>query len=332
MQQDQVLPMLPYLGVGLMGWLPGYKKASIFNRASATAVGFLLIAFPLLLYFLVNGALQDFWNDAFLFNFNWYTEKISIIQHAVALNKTLGYSGYNVVFYGSLILGLASLFAVHRYKNLLIAALLAVILSFSAEYLSGKLVAGLAVSYYLLPLAATIPILLLVIFAYSDLFTPLNSRHQLIYGLIFSLPILIHIGAYVRNLKANKENLLESSAEGKYFEDIALRDYDLYVFYNSNAVFLYNQHHILSPSKWIYHYFWHWYPNWDADQKILESIEHDLTVHRTKYILDCSDSATFKNPESRRNWTNFMVANYEPVNLMNGRYLIWKIKSDAKKE
>ena len=61
-----------------------------------------------------------------------------------------------------------------------------------------------------------------------------------------------------------------------YLKTQSLSDDQLFVFDDSNFTYLYNYFGILSPSRWIYHYFWNWSADWDADNKIFYSILTDL--------------------------------------------------------
>jgi hypothetical protein len=148
----------------------------------------------------------------------------------------------------------------------------------------------------------------------------------MIYGIIFSIPLLLRIVAYSSNLLPLKSNWFESTAEKAYFENLKIRNFDLYIFNSSNAVFLYNQHKILAPSKWIYHYFWHWYKNWDPHHEILQSITDDLMRHKTTYVLDYSDSTTFKNKDNYQYWKGFLENHYASTRLDSGRVQVWKMK------
>src|SRR5262249_17313865 len=123
-------------------------------------------------------------------------------------------------------------------------------------------------------------------------------------------------------------NVYMASQESQYLKKQQLKDYDLYIFCNANYVYLYNQYHILSPSKWIYHFFWGWFDKWDADNSILASITADLKQHHTQYVLDFADPAMFKNMQHLLYWKSFLTNNYVPVPLQDSttKAVLWKIK------
>lgn len=326
-QQDQVLPLLPFLLYAAFNnstpMLP-----TLLNRGMRLALGFLTITVPIVLYFLLNSSLQYFWEDAFLFNFNWYNEKEPLLLHAKAIRKTLHNCEFDVIFYGACITGIAALFWGNKKKWLLICSIAAVLLSFSSELLSGKLIFGLPVGYYFLPLAATVPFLFFIVFAFTEGTPFTQKRQQLMYGAILSANLCFHLLQYASSLSFKNERW---PAELQYLKKQQLKDYDLYVFYNSNYVFLYNQFKILSPSKWIYHYFWNWYKNWDADNSKLASITSDLKQHHTQFVLDFADSTTFKNRQHLLYWKSFLNDNYVPVTVENPalKAVLWKIKPAA---
>jgi hypothetical protein len=326
-QQDQVLPLLPILLYATFNnsipLLP-----TLLKRGTGLAIGFLTVTIPIVLYFLLNHSLQYFWEDAFLFNFNWYNEKQALSLHAIAIRKALHNCEYDVIVYGSCITGIAALIWGNKKNWLLICSLAAVLLSFCSEFLSGKLIFGLPVTYYFLPLAATVPFLLFIVFAFTEGTPFTQSRQQLVYGAIFSANLFFHLLQYAVNLTPNYPRWPALSAEYQYLKKQPLKDYDLYIFYNSNYVYLYNQFRILSPSKWIYHYFWHWYDRWDADNSKLASITNDLKQHRTQYVLDFADSVTFKNKQHLLYWKSFLKDNYVPVSLEDSvtKTVLWKIK------
>lgn len=327
-QQDQILPLFPFVLYALLtNSIPLFS--SLLRRTIHLAAGFLLVTTPILLYFFLNHSFRHFLDSAFLFNFQWYNESMPLIHHAKAIRNALHNCEYDVIFYGSCILGVAALFYGNRNKWLTICALAAAGLSFCSELLSGKLITGLPVSYYFLALSATLPALLFVVFAFTERLFFQNKQHQLIYAAILSANLFFHILQYATNISPNKTPWPAQSAEFQYLKKQPLKDYDLYIFYSSNYVYLYNQFRILSPSKWIYHYFWHWYPAWDADNKILTSITTDLKQHNTPYILDFSDSATFKNSGHLLYWKSFLQANYTPVQLdtSSAKTVLWKIRS-----
>jgi hypothetical protein len=325
--QDQVLPLLPVLlfafFTNIVPTFPSFLK-----RALSLATGFLTVAIPVILYFITNHSLQYFWEDAFLFNFQWYTKSEPILLQAKVIRNALHFCEYDIIVYSTLIVGVASLLWRHKKKWLLGCSLAAVLLSFCAELLSGKLLTNMVLIYYFLPLSATVPFALFVIFAFSEENFFSDKRPQFVFGAIFTFSLFFHILQYAINLSPNQPTWPELAPESIYLKKRSLKDYDLYVFGDSNNTLLYNEFKILAPSKWLYHGFWGWYDDWDADNRILISITDDLKQHHTKYVIDRSDSITFKNLKHFNYWKSFLRENYDSVYLdpEKTRSRLWEIK------
>jgi hypothetical protein len=325
--QDQVLPLLPVLLFAFFTNIaPSF--ASFLKRALSLAAGFLTVATPIILYFFINHSLLFFWQDAFLFNFNWYTKREPILLHAKAIRNALHFCEYDIIVYCTLIIGAASLLWKHKKKWLLGCSLAAVLLSFSAELLTGSLLSGIDLIYYFLPLSATVPFTLFVVFAFSEETLFSDRRPQIVLGAIFAFNLFFHIAQYSINLSPNEPSWPERDLEYAYLKKQQLNDYDLYVLGESNYTLFYNDFRILAPSKWIYQFFWRWFENWDADNRKLKSITDDLRKHHTKYIVDRSDSIRLKNPNNLQYWKSFLRENYDSVYLgpVKTRSTIWKIK------
>jgi len=337
MQQDQVLTLLPFLTYAVAGDDP----VPLTKRIAYTGAGFLAITIPVILYFAGHHALGYFWEDAFIFNFSWYTEKKSLLLHFRAVKDGLVGCNYAMAFLISVILGISVLFLQNKKKRLVVAALLGVLFSFYPEYLSGKLSDGPDFYYYFLPLTATIPMLVFTVFAFTEDGFLRDKKSQLLYGALLSCSIAYTDLQHATHLSLHNGDYIKGSPELQYLGHEHLQDYQLFIFGGDSYVYAYNHFRILAPSRWIYHHFWYWYDHWDADHRILQSIEQELQQHRTTYILDYSDTHNIrtKNPGSYDLWKSFLQNNYSPVPLENGPgtgqsvgapgIILWKIKGAA---
>ena len=327
MQQDQAILLIPFL-IYLAFSEFGYLRNQLFSVLGGFFLGLLALAAPLLLYFAFNHSLRYFWDDAFLFNFSWYMEKKPLLQHLKVIRAELESAKYELTFYCSLVLGVASLISGNKKKWLLLVSLIVVFLSFCSEYLSGKMIFGLSVRYYLLPLAGSLPILLFTVFGFSDKLFSQNKIHQLIYGILLSIGLILNILQGISNSPTKQGIWVKQSPVSLYLGRQGIHDYQLYVFNNSNYTYLYNKFRILAPSIWVYHQFWRWYEAWDPDNKKLESITRDLQKHKTTYILDYSDTASFKNHSNFLYWQSFLQSHYSPliIDSMDKKIVLWKIR------
>lgn len=340
MQQDQILPLLPFWIITLTGdeagqqgftAAPGLRRESLplIKRILHASAGFLIVTLLIVGYFAIHRSLTWFWQNAFVFNFSWYTEKAPLMEHFKSIKDGMDATNYKMAFIISVALGGSALLLQNKRKGLVLAALLGVILSFSSEYLSGKLSSGSSFYYYFLPLAASLPILVFTVFAFTEDGFLRDKKSQLLYGTLLSCSLAYTILQHATHLSRHNEDWVRETPEFQYLEQQHLKDYQLYIFDNSNFVYAYNQFRILAPSRWIYHHFWRWYPHWDADHQLLQSIEQDLQYHKTTYILDHSELIRSKNPAAYALWQSFLQNNYQPVNLSahsEEDLLIWKIK------
>lgn len=326
MQQDQILTLLPFWVIALAGDDP----APLVKRILHAGAGFLTVTLLIILYFASTHSLSYLWEDAFMFNFSWYTERRSLLEHFISIKDGMDHVNYKMAFIISVALGISALFLQNKKKRLVFAALMTVCLSFSAEYLSGKLL--LRQYNYFLPLAASMPILVFTVFAFTEDNFLRDKKSQLLYGGLLCCSLGYTMLQHATHLSRHNGEWVKETPEFHYLQQQHLKDYQLYIFNHSGFVYAYNQFDILAPSRWIYHHFWSWYPHWDADHQILLSIEQDLQKHKTTYILDYSDGMRPENPTACGIWQSFLQDHYQPVLLPEPavpgqpKPTLWKIK------
>ena len=294
MQQDQVLFLLPFLIYTLLSNDP----APLLYRLLRLGAGFGTILIPIIVYFAWHHSLSYFWEDAFQFNFAWYTaQKKSFGDHFRTVKHVLDASNYELPFMIATTLGVGALFLQSRKKGLLIAALAGVALSLSAEFLGARPQEA-DFGYYFVPLAASLPILLLPVFAFSEDKILRNGKAQLIYGFLLCCSLSYTALQHATHLTPRSETpLMQLPALTIICANTTPADYQLYTIGNTGFIYAYNEFRILSPSRWIYHHFWKWYDRWDADQTILHSIGADLLRYHTRYIwMDYNEVSRFRNP------------------------------------
>ncbi len=167
-QQEQILLLLPFLLYTLFA----EDRNTLIKSFVGLGTGFLTIALLLVLYFAIHHSLNYFWKDAYLFNFTVYIrEKKSLGDHFRTIKHVLDAGNYEIPFMIALILGIATLFQQNKKRSLVIAAIIALILSMSAEFMGGRW-AGTdklqEYNTYFLPLSASVCILLFVVFAFTE--------------------------------------------------------------------------------------------------------------------------------------------------------------------
>ena len=323
-QQEQVIILVPFVVYSLLTDIKGKKRKPL-NVLVAFAMGCIVVMAPILLYFLLNNALPDLWNSAFVFNTRWYTteEKPGLVRQLITLKNFIYSLNFDVMFLMALAMGSVSLYVGHERKGLLITALMVIPLSFISEFLSGKLSIGNAsCTYYLLPLGATIPFLLFIIFVFTRQQLFQNQLHQFIHGVLLIAGFVMSTAMYLVNYSKYPQDGIAKSNEIRYLKNKNTQDYQLYVFNHSNFTYAYNYFKVLPPSKWLYHYFWEWYPNWDKDGKLIQSITADLKKHRTRFIIYDPQNTEFISEQNNRVWHGFLYSNYRQVPGL----IIWEAK------
>jgi hypothetical protein len=344
MQQDQLLPLIPFLIYAFLSDpashppgltarpgdprtpTPAPRWSLLLQRSGPYAVGFAVILVPILLFFGLHHALTAFWQDAFQFNFSWYAEKKPLIEHIRAIKAGLKESDNEMPFIISMTLGITALLLTTKKRRLLATALLAALLAFGPESFSGRLAAGAAdFYYYFLPLSAALPIIVFLVWTYTEENFLRDKKSQALFGFLLCSLLLYNAVQHIQ-LPRHVDNVVSVTPEYQYLRRQSLPDYQLYILGNNNWAYAYNECKILSPSPWIYHHFWTWYDNWDRDHKILASISQDLLQHQTRFVVDFSDTGTFLDPTAYVFWKSFLHEHYRPVNLPGRPVpLLWEL-------
>ncbi len=325
MQQDQVLPLIPFFFYAFTS----RDKRPLFRRMLPAAIGLLSVAGPIILYFAINHALGAFWRDAFAFNFGWYTTavKASLGDHLRHAKHVLDYGNYEVVTLVSVILGGCALYFRNKNKPLVLAALIAAFLSVGPEFMGGR--SDTAVfSHYYLPLAASLPILLFCVFAFTEEPFLQGPAGMAVYGFLVCGSLSYTALQHGTHLISAKNDVAVTTPPMQYLRQHRPGDYQYYNFGNTIFDHAYNEFGIMAPSPWVYQHFWKLFPHWDADHSMLYAIGQDLLRHKTTYIMDNSDQETdFLDTAAANWWHAFLRENYRPVIACDSnRVTLWKFR------
>ncbi|HEY4285553.1 MAG TPA: hypothetical protein VGN00_00520 [Puia sp.] len=334
-QQDQVLCLVPFF---LYAFLPEQDTVPFLTRLARTAAGFLAIALPVILYFVLHNALKDFWQDAFLFNLTWYTTtlKASFGDHLRKLKLIMDGGNYEVVSLVSVVLGVCAVIFPNTNRKLTLASLAAVVLSIIPEFMGGRdlptRMTGMSFTHYFLPLSASLSILLFCVFAFSAEPALQGRRVQVIYGILIccSLSYTAIRFATHRPLDGYGRDIV-TCQEMYYLRAHKPKDDQLFVFGSTDYLYAFNEFRITGPSKWIYQHFYTLYDHWDNDHAILYSIRADLSSHKTTYVIDCTSSSWFRDTSAYKIWNSFLLEHYQPVNFPDKDKTdtlaqLWKLK------
>ncbi len=331
-QQDQVLLLLPFL----LYALSSRDTVSVLRRIVRSGAGFTSVAALLILYFALHGSLAYFWEDAYVFNLTVYLREYkSMGAHFRTIKRVLDGGNYEIPFMVQLILGVISLLLRNKKKGLVLAALMAMVLSMSSELMGGRLEGtNIPVDFlvYFLPLSATVCIVLFVVFAFTEDEIVRGRQVMAFYALLLCSSLCYTALQHAASLQRRDSQEVMKRPELPYLRQQQLGDYQLYVTFDGEYTYFYNELKILSPSRWVYQHLWKWYGQWDADHKTMESIAGDLLRHRTLYvIMDPAKLAEVINPVNRDWWMSFMQAHYQPVSVPGREHpILWKLKEDIK--
>lgn len=329
MQQDQVLPLLPFLAYVLLSADP----MPVMRRLLLMASGFLAILLPILFYFVLHRSLGYFLDDAFLFNLHVYTtERKSMGDHFRTIKRVLDAGNYELPFMVAFCLGITALFRENKKRGLIAAAFAAFLLTLAAEFMGGRFKgqpAAVDYYYYFIPLSAGVCVLLFTIFAFAAKTAPANPGARLPYVLLLCSSLAYTALQHAAHLPRRDQDPVINSPELNYLRQHRPGNYQLYVFGDDDYIAAYYEFRILSPSPWLYPHFWFWYREWDADGRILRSIGQDLLRHHTTYvIMDPARVVSFRNPENYRWWMSFMMDHYEPLAVPGSTgTILWRLKN-----
>lgn len=322
MQQDQILLLLPLLLYDFITSRRSGSEPDLFKKCKQFLLGFLIVCLPILFYFSIHHSLGLLWSDAFIFNMDWYTQPKSAADQLGFIIKALTDSGFDIPFYTLTILSIL-LFYFSKNKLLLFTSLFIVLLSPAAHFISGR-----PILYHFQPLAGSLSILLFILFASTNI---TNKQAYQIGASIytFALILILLVFHYRPYIATQNYVWIKDTPEYQYLKKQQLKNDELYVFEDARYVYLYNQFQILAPSKWLYQHFWFWYPDWDKNHQVLNSIINDLQLHRTKYIIDCSDrKPEFVQTTHYLIWKNFLRDHYTPLMSLssNTKGILWMLK------
>jgi hypothetical protein len=322
MQQEHVAMLMPIYFYTLY-----LHKKTLLKNIGATILGFLIIALPIVSYFLINDAWESFINQAFLFNAKWYTQEASpnITAIFLALGKHIKIANLHVSFIISIVLAAYIFWKGHTHKSLLAIAILGLPLAFISEFMSKKLTLGTAdCNYYLLPIATALPILLFTTLAYTKALTvSSNSIKKIALLAVLSIPLAYNVRVFYKVTLAANPKYVAQHEIIHYLQKDTQIDGSIYVVNNSAFTYAYNHFNIKAPHALIYHYFWHWYANWDSKQVLLQEIKVNLEQQHTKYIIIHLQPGNAPNTIAFNNfWLAYLTKNFTPVYKQE----LWKRK------
>jgi hypothetical protein len=328
-QQDQVLALIPLFGYALFS----IDRHPIGKRILYIAAGFSAVVIPLLMYFILNGALDEFWRQAFLFNLNTYTtEPKSLGDHFRSIKRVLDAGNYEVPFMVSLILGITALFWRSEKKGLILATLAGMLLTMSPEFAGGRFKGHVTVIdtiCYFLPLSAGISVLLFTVFAFGDKYIANPRMARLPLVLLLTASTGYTALQHGTHLPRRDRDPYLNTPETDYLQVHPPGNYQLFVVDDEDLINCYYRFRILPPTKYIYQHFWTWYDSWDPDGSKLRSMGKALLDHQTLYVImdPAKASYTFHKKQDLDWWMSFMNEHYRQMDLPgHPQSWLWELK------
>jgi hypothetical protein len=329
-QQEQVLPLVPLLIYTLAN-----GPCPFWQRLFRTALGSLLLTLPILIYFAANHSLSYFLQATFQFNLSVYTtQHKTFTDHFRSTKYILDWGNFELPFMIALVLGTAALFLKNGRKGLLMATLMALILTMSPEFMGGRANEwnnpGYFIAYFL-PLSAGVCMVLFAVFGFTEDRVLAGRKAQFPFIFLLCLSLSYTALQHSTHLRKNAEDLIMRVPELSYLRQQSPRDYQVYVFFDNQYIFFYNELRILAPSRWIYQHFWAHYDSWDTSHYLLSMIGQDLLRHRTNFvIMDTATLVQFRVPANRDWWLAFMQTYYEPVDVPGStKQILWQLKKNT---
>jgi hypothetical protein len=326
-QQNEILPIL-----GWFGWITWQEKR-FWGALGRFVAGNLIIVLPVVLWLTLKGALGDFLEQAFLFNYIY----VSMDGNWLARfsNVWVSFNQYGLLLPTVVATGLAVLAPrPHPLSRWLAPALFALLFQLVAIMLSGRFI-----SYYFYGLVPLVCILLAI--GLTGIFNrlPLNFKPHLItttlvIAFLFTPPVSNYILPLNESLRfvsnpaefVAKNPLAPQNIDREFqpfLEPLTGQRGQLFIWNDHLRLHLYSRYRIISPTKWAYTFFWR-DANYDPDNQKLASIFGSLDTAKTKYILEFSVNGDGISEEARRLWQIYLTSHYTPVYRASYGATLWQ--------
>jgi hypothetical protein len=305
-QPNEVLPLLPPVVYFLLQPVPDSKnrRQLLQWRTGQLLAGFSIPLLLLCAWLLLTGSFGPFIEQVFLFNSQWYVNRGGIgamlphVLHKLRILQT----GYLII--AATIIGISMPPPARKTATMLSVMLCLHLLSASLGY---------NFNHYYTSFVPAIVMLAALAISY-------RSNSILKSSIAYVIPVLgllLCAGAYWKTATdAERRNywLFSRNPEiERRLEKVAGQKGQLFIFNNTQALSYNYNHHISSPSRWLYHHFWRW-PHWDANlQRFDAEVLQPLVHYQTRYILYHVSDLRLANPQLVGHWEAWLQTHYLPV-------------------
>ena len=304
-----------FMAIGI-DFLSKKKFKEIFRWLLNGIIGVLIVLIPILVYLIINHNLNDCLNIVYL-NVLTYFKHSSFIQRLYALLKMLlefNRSGASILLLGFILINIKLLFKKDikntKYKKLITGTILAIVFNLYANSLSG--------ASYMHYFITFLPIVALVVSMYIIYFDNKKTNLKIIIGTIMLLLCFnCYVGYFFDLIAINHKNL-----DVQKFDKCLIsmtKENDLVQVIGSQRIDVGTNFRIrrLTASKYQYLPYWEFFGQ-KAKRNITNEMVNDLYSKKPKLILvNTLDEKQFYVFVNRKNWTNFITANYNLSNQLN---------------
>jgi hypothetical protein len=335
-QQNEILisALLLAYNFKLLFDIDSEKALKAFGLMSA---GFFIVIGIFLIYFLITGSLDDFYNCVYRFNVKYFKQKLGLKDHLHHL-KDFFIKAFSVKFFVLLGLTFGAYIAIKKTTQFSLDFLVFTVLV-AATSVYNITLSGYYWYYYTFHLILPIVMLLLVLTYW------INPLMELRFAYWSFLAILVFaVGGrrsmLVDGFKAFK-NYGFSGAYNNFhkgwkttFDTLKANDNAVYIFNETQSAVLLNKYNIKAPGKWMLSFFWEKRFNekikFDLDGEIFKNeILQKVIAAAPIYIISYKkiEGGTYEQRKDiEQLWYNFLDHNYIPYKPSDGDSTLWLYK------
>jgi hypothetical protein len=305
-QQNEVLATAPVVLFGL--YSAGRDLRTRLLNLAVYAGGALAAGALVLGYFAAHGAVREFVQCAFLFNFQHFIpSEAGSGGKLTTVFKTL-LSPLLLPYTILLFAGIAGLLIWGRKRTA--PGLAWVLLASGALEFFSISISGRNEHHYYLGLVPYLMFLLL----YAWNAAPVAYRAAVRLGLGAACGLfLLGICGYLYVRAAHKLEPYRMPAWASELSSVSGQRGQLLVARKSGYLALNTDLNIVAPTKWIFTFIWDQIPDWDPNGAIFRQMLEDIRRQRCRYIVDFSPGNPFSRVELQNLWDRFIQEHYERI-------------------
>ena len=320
-QQNELLAALPLFFLALLWGDPSCNSPdrawrTVRKKAFLCLTGIALVCIPIVSFFFFHNALNDFWQQAFVFNSTVYVGSTHHLFKGIW--RTTRELKFFHLLYPIIILFCLCLVFSMREKN---KGLLQIVFALTTASMVLQVFSiSLSEKFYGHYFLGFIPYFCMLV-----LVTGLYLQKAAIFRNSWIIPLALFFLVCSKQMEFPKFIKLKDIATADkyhqsyppfYFSELQKlsgQRGQFYVFRSKDFLALNTDLRIISPSKWIYDHIWDMFPRWDKDGNIFDGLIADLKKAGTQYILDFSPIFPMSRSSLQAVWDSFIKSRYDVV-------------------